>query len=124
MLIAALGIWDPLYSNIFHPGMFRDGVFDFEQCWARPALRMEVPDDDLRVASGWHHGLRCAGDSDLWWVLRPSTPGQGIITPRVNPREDTQSDSLEIQRRCLDMVDEMELHHFLGLDEELRTLDR
>ncbi len=29
-----------------------------------------------------------------------------------------------IQSRCLDMIDEMERHHFFGLSAELQRLDR
>jgi type IV secretory pathway TraG/TraD family ATPase VirD4 len=36
----------------------------------------------------------------------------------------TQTEDPKIQRRCLDMIDEMELHHFLGLIEEMKKIDR
>ena len=36
----------------------------------------------------------------------------------------TQTENPIIQKRCLDMIDEMEFHHFLGLNEEMNKLDR
>jgi hypothetical protein len=35
-----------------------------------------------------------------------------------------QTEDRTIKSRCLDLIDEMERHHFLGLSEELRRLDR
>jgi hypothetical protein len=35
-----------------------------------------------------------------------------------------QTDDRAIQSRCLNMIDEMEKHHFMGLSDELRRLDR
>ncbi len=35
-----------------------------------------------------------------------------------------QTEDPTIQSRCLDLIDEMERHHFMGLSDELRRLDR
>ena len=36
----------------------------------------------------------------------------------------TQTTDDKIQSRCLDLIDEMERHHFMGMSDELRRLDR
>jgi hypothetical protein len=35
-----------------------------------------------------------------------------------------QTEAPMIQSRCLDLIDEMERHHFVGLSDELRKIDR
>lgn len=36
----------------------------------------------------------------------------------------TQTEGSDIQRRCLDLIDTMEMHHFYGIDAEMESRER
>ncbi len=55
-----------------------------------------------------------------------STTGAGVAMDlsKIVVRLYTQTEDPAIQVRCLDLIDEMERHHFMGLSSELQRLDR
>jgi hypothetical protein len=55
-----------------------------------------------------------------------STSGSGIAMylSKIVVRLYAQTEDSTVQSRCLDMIDEMERYHFLGVSDELKRLDR
>jgi hypothetical protein len=80
---------------------------------------VQLPHLVLRVAQACVDAYRNeAGD------FSRAAGGISIDLSKIVIRLYTQSDDMEIQSRCLDLMDEMERCHFYGMSDELRKSDR
>jgi hypothetical protein len=56
--------------------------------------------------------------------ISTSSSGVAMYLSKIVVRLYAQTEDPGVQSRCLDMIDEMERYHFLGLSDELQRLDR
>ncbi len=90
-----------------------------EVVWALEKSSVQLPDLVCRLAEVCIEAYREeAGDI--------STSGAGVAMDlsKIVVRLYDQTEDSAIRVRCLDLIDEMERHHFMGLSSELQRLDR
>jgi hypothetical protein len=87
--------------------------------YALEASPVQLPDLVCRFAELCIEAYRTeAGD------ISTSGSGVAMYLSKIVVRLYAQTGDPAVQSRCLDMIDEMERHHFLGLSDELQRLNR